>query len=198
MEEAIAVSLLKRIMVNYIKCFFPKIGRHLPTGNGSAESECTSKRVLWWHQEEEQAYYFVTPYPPNPYTDDFYVFVSYNVLRESLWGVYYFCLMVIYRHVTWFTARAGQDVKKWSIVLHLYGRWWGRVLAKGVLNCHLVWGRVALPRLVACRTCTFWDMKVGFNLKLNFVTVAGWSEFEDKESLLSSKDCGRQSLLWVC
>lgn len=41
---------------------FMSAGRHMPIGDGSAESECSRKRILWWHQEEEQAYHLISSY----------------------------------------------------------------------------------------------------------------------------------------
>jgi hypothetical protein len=38
---------------------------------------------------------------------------------------------------------------------------------------------------------------MGFNLTFTFLNVVGGSEFEGKESLLSSKDCRGESLLEV-
>ena len=45
----------------------PKLstGWHLSIGDGSTESECPCKRILWWHKEEKQAYHFISSCAPN-------------------------------------------------------------------------------------------------------------------------------------
>lgn len=59
---------------------------------------------------------------------------------------------VICRHVTWSTARAREDVKKWPVIIHFHGRWGGKLL-RGLLNLSPLqrWS------LIAISSCTlFW------------------------------------------